>query len=215
MKDAAVTHSLVPKKNTSALEKMGLNQHWINVYILMPNKSQDSYIRVLTKLKEINPAASPDRVLVEFETAPINADGQVFDTAEIKGCLFHQGQNLNKKVAELGLNTQFQTNVEFNMAVKPLLALAFVPENDVLVLIQELKEKFQAVIHENPELKRANELLIYVDLYYIKGRERQGRGRALPNNLLTWGIPSLTLEVIFQEPSMLWKATTMGSIPFS
>ncbi len=35
------------------------------VYILMPNKSQDSYIRALTKLKEIIPAASPDRVLVD------------------------------------------------------------------------------------------------------------------------------------------------------
>ena len=75
----------------------------------MPNKTQDSYVRALTKLKEIIPAASPDRVLVDFETAPINAFGQVFDTASIEGCLFHQGQNLNKK-AELGLKTQYQTN---------------------------------------------------------------------------------------------------------
>lgn len=150
------------------------------VYILMPNKSQDSYVRALTKLKEIIPAASPDRVLVDFETAPINAFGQVFDTAVIKGCLFHQGQNLNKKVAELGLKIPYQTNVEFNMAVKSLLALAFVPENDVLVLFQELGEKFQTLIDENPELERANELLTYVDLYYIRGRERPGRGRAPP-----------------------------------
>ena len=69
----------------------------------MPNKTPDSYVRALTKLKEIIPAASPDRVLVDFETATINAFGQVFDTAVIKGSLFHQGQNLNKKVAELGL----------------------------------------------------------------------------------------------------------------
>ena len=62
-------------------------------------------------------------------------------------------------MAELGLKTQYQTNVEFNMAVKSLLALAFVPENDVLVLFQELGEKFQTLIDANPELERANELL--------------------------------------------------------
>ncbi len=55
------------------------------IYIMMPNKSQDSYVRALTKWKEIIPAASPDRVLVDFESAPINAIGIVFDTAVIKG----------------------------------------------------------------------------------------------------------------------------------
>ena len=87
-------------------------------------------------------------------------------------------------MAELGLKTQYQTNVEFNMAVKSLLALAFVPENDVLVLFQELGEKFQTLIDANPELERANELLAYVDLYYIRGLERPGRVRAPPKYLI-------------------------------
>ena len=63
------------------------------------------------------------------------------------------------------------------MAVKSLLALAFVPENDVLVLFQELGEKFQTLIDANPELERANELLAYVDLYYIRGPEA-GKGKS-------------------------------------
>ena len=125
------------------------------------------------------PQSSPDNILVDFETAPINAFGQVFDGSIIKGCLFHQGQSLNRKVAEIGLKKDYETNMDFNMLVKSLLALSFVPEADVLIRFQELVEKFEALVTDYPELERVNELCSYVEINYIRGIERpQGRGRA-------------------------------------
>ena len=65
--------------------------------------------------------------------------------------------------------------------MKSLLALAFVPEHDVVDRFQELTDKFHDLVDEFPELERVHELLCYVDLYYIRGIERQnGRGRAPP-----------------------------------
>ena len=151
------------------------------VYFLLPNKRQDTYVRMLRALKDIIPDASPDKVLVDFESAAINAFAEVFDSSTLKGCLFHQGQSLNRKVAELGLKSEFQNNPDFNIAVKSLLALAFVPEGDVMLRFQELGVLFEELIESYPELDRVNELLTYVELYYIRGIERpNGRGRAPP-----------------------------------
>ena len=149
------------------------------VYILLQDKRQNTYIRALQALMNLIPQSSPDNILVDFETAPINAFGQVFDGSIIKGCLFHQGQSLNRKVAEIGLKKDYETNMDFNMLVKSLLALSFVPEADVLIRFQELVEKFEALVTDYPELERVNELCSYVEINYIRGIERpQGRGRA-------------------------------------
>ena len=149
------------------------------VYFLLPNKTQVTYVRALKAFKDLLPQASPDTILVDFETAPINAFREVFGDSTQKGCLFHQGQNFNRKVTEIGLKKEYESNPEFNMLVKSLLALTFVPENDVLERFQELVDKFDDLVEIHPELERVNELYSYVELYYIRGRERpQGRGRA-------------------------------------
>ena len=65
----------------------------------------------------------------------------MFENSTQKGCLFHQGQNFSKKVDSIGLKKPYETNLEFNIAVKSLLALSFVPENDVLERFLELVER--------------------------------------------------------------------------
>lgn len=149
------------------------------VYFLLPSKSQAIYIRALEQLKILIPQASPDTILVDFEMAPRNAFHQVFVGVNIKGCLFHHGQSINKKVGEIGLKCEYESNIDFHMAVKSLLALAFVPEDDVLERFQELVEKFEQLVAQYPELARVNELYTYFEVNYIRGSERpQGRGRA-------------------------------------
>ena len=99
----------------------------------------------------------------------------------IKGAVSFIRQNINKKVTEIGLKKEYQTNPEFNILVKSLLVLTFVPEDNVLERFQELVEKFEELVEEFPELERVGALYSYVELYYIRGTERpRGRGRAPP-----------------------------------
>ena len=146
------------------------------VYFLLTNKSQETYIRALEQLKLLIPNASPNTILVDFERAPINAFGQVFSTSTLKGCYFHHGQSLNRKVGELGLKTQYENNAEFNLSVKCLQALSFVPEVRVLDIFLELADTFPQ------DIDRVNELLSYFEVTYVRGRERaNGMGRAPPS----------------------------------
>ena len=141
------------------------------VYFLLPNKSQATYVRMLEALNFILPEANPHIILADFENAAQNAFRQAYPTANIKGCLFHLCQSVQRKIGELGLKTEFETNAEFNILVKSLAALAFVPEQDVLDIFMELVDTF-------PEIDGIQEMITYFEITYVQGRDRgQGRGR--------------------------------------
>lgn len=197
------------------------------VYFLLKNKTQATYVRVLKKLKELIPNASPDVILVDFETAPINAFREVFEDAVQKCCLFHHGQCINRRINELGLKKAYEENEEFNMAVKSLLALTFVPEDDVIDRFYEVVERLTDLAEEYPELERVDELCNYFELTFVRGAQRPGRQRlparypiALWNHFTDPGndVPRTTNAVegyhhglnslfLSQHPS-LWKLLT-------
>ena len=83
--------------------------------------------------------------------------------------LFHLSQSVLRNVGDLGLKVQFESNPDFNMAVKSLSALSFVPENDVL-------ERFLDLVDLFPDLDRVEELIAYFEVTYVQGRDR-GHGR--------------------------------------
>ena len=43
------------------------------VYYLLPNKTQRTYTRMIRLLKDVCPNSAPNRILVDFESAAINA----------------------------------------------------------------------------------------------------------------------------------------------
>ena len=139
------------------------------VYFLLPNKEQNTYVRMLDVLKTLLPDTFPEIMLLDFENAAQNAFRLAYPNALVKGCLFHLSQSVVRKVGELGLKVQFESNPDFNMAVKSLLALSFVPVDDVLLQFHELADSF-------PDLERADELIAYFEVTYIQGRDR-GNGR--------------------------------------
>ena len=73
------------------------------VYILLPDKSEESYTRVLRKLKELHPSLNPASIMSDYEKASQNACANVFSEARLVGCLFHLGQNLWRKVQDFNL----------------------------------------------------------------------------------------------------------------
>ena len=49
------------------------------IYFLLPNKPQVTYVLAMKAFKGLLPQASPDAILVDFATAPINALREMFE----------------------------------------------------------------------------------------------------------------------------------------
>lgn len=78
------------------------------MFYLKIKKKKHILIYVIFKNKNIN--LDPEYIMCDFEKGPINAFSQAFPNADIKGCLFHLGQNIIRKVDENGLRIKFRND---------------------------------------------------------------------------------------------------------
>ena len=70
------------------------------VYVLMKQRTESAYVSVLEKIKEIRPDICPETVIVDFETAAINAFRKCFLTCESLGADF-TSRNVSGEVCKL------------------------------------------------------------------------------------------------------------------
>jgi hypothetical protein len=72
------------------------------VFALLPNKTQQTYLRLIDKLIEICPLFNPKSVMMDFERAAINAFNDRFTTRNpsftMSGCFFHLQNSVQRKV---------------------------------------------------------------------------------------------------------------------
>jgi len=64
-------------------------QYFPLVFCLTPNRTGDTYRRILRQLLELNPQLGPKSIMSDFEKAAMQAYAEVFPEAERKGCFFH------------------------------------------------------------------------------------------------------------------------------
>lgn len=57
-----------------------------------------------------------------------------------KGCLFHLCQSAWRKLQSLGLSVEYGINENFSIKVRQMLALAFLPENEIPDAFKEVKK---------------------------------------------------------------------------
>lgn len=112
------------------------------IYALICNKQEVTYRRVFSKLKEIDPLLEPESVLADFESASMNAIREVFPNSRIVGCFFHLAQSLWRKIQQCKLTELYRSQEDVRLKLKMLLALSFVPENDVQFALEIITEDF-------------------------------------------------------------------------
>jgi len=95
------------------------------------NSVLEDYKRVLGKLLESRGTLEPSSILLDFEKATFQAAVNVFPGATLAGCLFHLGQSLWRRIQNEGLANNYRDNEHVRMFTKMLLALSFVPPEDV------------------------------------------------------------------------------------
>lgn len=139
------------------------------LYCLLTNKTGESYTTVLRELKTLIPLAAPRVILVDFERAAINAFNTAYPTATVSGCYFHLSQSVIRKVHEVGLKIQYETDNKVREYVRCLSALAFVPPADVI-------EAFELLVDTMPDVDHLGEVTTFFEYTYIRGRRQRGRG---------------------------------------
>ncbi|GBM73699.1 hypothetical protein AVEN_177747-1 [Araneus ventricosus] len=97
------------------------------VFALLPNKTQATYVKLFTILKEAN--WSPECLTMDFEVAAIMGAKIVFPALEIKGCNFHFNQCLWRQVQSIGLADAYKCNTEIRLSIR--MCAAFLPEEDI------------------------------------------------------------------------------------
>lgn len=94
------------------------------------------------------PNASFDSISLDFELAAINGVKEVFPDSQLFGCLFHLMKNLRKKLCDLSLIKTYNTESDFATFCRCIVALAFVPINDLNDGLACLEENLPETTHE-------------------------------------------------------------------
>ena len=121
------------------------------VFILLQNKTQEQYIRVLNQLRNLNALLTPREVIVDFEKASINAFKAVFPSVSVKGCFFHFSQANWRKIQDLGLSSIYRDEETVRTTIKSFVSLALIPMMDMDIgfekLLENLDERLEPFVH--------------------------------------------------------------------
>ena len=113
------------------------------VYALLSGKSEVVYKHLLSELKEaalkIKLKLEPKEVLTDFERAAMNAYTYHYPEVKIRSCYFHFGQNIFRKIVDIGLKQQYQNDKELKKWVNMIIASLILPNlvSDQFVLLIE------------------------------------------------------------------------------
>lgn len=144
-------------------------------YVLMTDKSENSYDEVLSALQQVEPRLNPTDFVVDFEKAAINAINRTFPMAEVHGCFFHFGQSVYRHVQQVGLQSIYSSDADFAQNIKLLMALAFVPPDSVVDAYDELISiDFFDENNDSPHKDQIQALLLYFQTTYIYRLARTG-----------------------------------------
>jgi hypothetical protein len=114
-----------------------------SVFILMPNRRENTYERVFEAIKNLEPSLNPDSIMTDFEKAAINAFTSSFPSSNQRGCFFHFTQCIWRKIQTpecSEIRKKYIDDPDFALQIKMLAALAFIPPNDVIRIFDDLVE---------------------------------------------------------------------------
>lgn len=110
------------------------------VYCFMKNRSEASYNLLFSWLMGVcKDNCQPKDIILDFEVASWKSCKNFLPGSSIYGCVFHFGQIIWRRVQMLGFSKEFKENYEIRFQVKMILALSFVPPNEVTIIAARLK----------------------------------------------------------------------------
>lgn len=74
------------------------------LYVLMSGKKKRDYKAVFRMVKDLLPSMSLQEIILDYEMAMWKAADSIFPAVTVRGCAFHWGQAVWRKVQDLGLH---------------------------------------------------------------------------------------------------------------
>ncbi len=133
--------------------------------VLMTGRSEALYSEVMCKIQEIIPNFVPLSFMGDFEVASRNAVQFYWPDAQVGGCQFHMAQAIWKKTQKLGLSEAYKNVEKVKEFVKLLMALPFLPENEIPGVVDSLFSEEHQV--ENSTKVLLNKLKSYFTHYWM------------------------------------------------
>lgn len=165
------------------------------LYALLPNKSEETYVKLLSALKDLKPDLQPQTVMTDFETAAINAFRSVFPNIRNRGCFFHLCQSFYRHIQncpEILSHYNDADDPDFALNLRQIPALAYVPEEAVVETFDALLES--EFFQKNYEILQP--LLDYFEDNYIGRPTRLGKRRSPKFPISLWNCFQTTAESI-------------------
>ncbi|KAK0420213.1 hypothetical protein QR680_014567 [Steinernema hermaphroditum] len=131
---------------------------------LLPNKAGSTYEALFRMIHQKWPEFKPESMSIDFEKAAFNAANKIFPEIRILGCLFHLAQNFKKQFTG-HLLRRYNTEPDFAVEARKILALAFVKPEDLDRAVCELSESWEEVEHRGED---DGEDLITTDLSVLE-----------------------------------------------
>ena len=135
------TFKSAPQLFTQVYTIHALKYHTVipTIYAVMPNKTQFSYNRLFSALKNLNTNLNPTSIMTDFEQSAINSFKEAFPDSLQRGCFFHLSQCLWRRMQQIeGMQQKYSADPEFGLQIKQLAALAYVPEAEVIKSFESL-----------------------------------------------------------------------------
>lgn len=92
------------------------------VYVLMTRRTNEMYDAVMRALSEIAEenriSLNPKYVLTDFEIAEMRSFVRELPGTQSKGCLFHLGKSIFRRIQACGLAQRYGTDVPYSLKLK-------------------------------------------------------------------------------------------------
>lgn len=150
-----------------------INEHVVPViYCVMSSKSKQCYDEVFYEILRIacdnNVRLSPDYIISDFEKAIISVTKSYFPSVVNKGCFFHFGQILWRKVQSEKLASIYGKDENFSLQIRMLKCLAFLQPEEIPQYYYDLKKSMS---------NNCANILKWMEKHYITGVSTNRKGR--------------------------------------
>ncbi|RWR98413.1 hypothetical protein B4U79_04232, partial [Dinothrombium tinctorium] len=149
------------------------------LWVLMTHKNMESYERLFEEIRdyaeELEVLLNVQVIITDFEQAVIRVIREQFPQARHKGCNFHLGQIIWRRIQGEGLAKFYGENEEGSLLLRHLGALAFLKDEEIEEAYNGLESRFRSEFGG-----------VLVKLWewfgenYVKGRVRSRSGNISP-----------------------------------